>query len=756
VAGELPATAGGWTLTPVTSGWWVSTTASDVPLDVQALAAEPGRLSLVIDAAGPDPGTDALIDELFRLLPSAGFRAVRLVLSAAADRYAPVARAHGLDLIAAEAVVTITPNGYAVVRSASPGSAGAAGSVGAAGAAGVLPQWRRCLPGGASSAAGVLAPCPEWEQRLGAGPAGLGAEGVTVRRVPAGLALRPGDPDTGAGSIADAVWPDQERITVVVDQPDPRALEPDSRVRDGLAELLSLLPLSSTDGVRLYWPRAGAGPANSMLAELASSASTDLIVPAADVSPSGAFGGICHGPAGAAPWLRFTSNADVRVLGSVYPTPGWERGLAQADLSEPDAEVRVERIPAGLCVCRPGPASSSLTAAARSVIPDPALCTIVVGGDARSAEVKRDLENVLGRLPAVATARVRLLLAGAGSGGQDSYAQFLADTLGGTVIVPVGSWTVTPDGRLAVIAAAAGARAPAGGWQECSPRTSRRAARPQETAATVALLYRDHRSSERERLLYRESATNYQTHALAVRRMLTQRPGLRSATAGEPQAAVVTDFAAVLDFLADDQRRTAAASRAGTAGDPRTACVISGLRRLPSFTGAVFSSASLSPDAAGGYVVGLTLVEPAFVDATSSALVALEGNIEYVIWSQAGKRIAALAADAGGDEILFAAGTAYKVLRVEPSRPASGQIGALLRVLLRELAAAPGKGTGELVAEPLDEMDRRVLERLMTAAALRGEAATDDQVLGRRAGRAAPPIGIDDRGAPFLVTMAEG
>jgi hypothetical protein len=229
--------------------------------------------------------------------------------------------------------------------------------------------------------------------------------------------------------------------------------------------------------------------------------------------------------------------------------------------------------------------------------------------------------------------------------------------------------------------------------------------------------------------------------------MMTQRPGLRSAAAGESIDAVATDFAAVIDYLSDDRQRAAAALRSGTAArDPRVACVLSGLRRLPSFTGAVFSSASLPGAEASGYAIGRVLVEPSFLDASSSPQAALDGEIEYVIWSQTGKRVAALLAEAGRDEVIFAAGTSYRVLRVDPAASGAG-----LRVFLRELAISHQPGDTALVVSapgPLDETDQKVLERLTPAAALRDRAAASDQA---RVGRpvTASPIGLNDDGVPF-------
>jgi hypothetical protein len=265
------------------------------------------------------------------------------------------------------------------------------------------------------------------------------------------------------------------------------------------------------------------------------------------------------------------------------------------------------------------------------------------------------------------------------------------------------------------------------------------------------LLSRHHRSSAQERSLYRETAASYPTFSVSVRRMLTQRPGLRVAAVGDEQDAVVTDFAAVLDLLSADQQAVAAALRlTGMAGDPRVACALSGLRRLPSFTGVVFSSASSPGSVPPAYAPGQLLVEPAFVRATSSCLAALEGDIEYVIWSETGKRIAALAADADRDEIIFAGGTAYRVLHAS----ALGGTGRI-RVFLRESSSfhrtGPGGGPGP-ASQPdgqPDEMDRKVLERLVTEAARHDDAAARGQVIARPRTSGRLALGVDSGGMPF-------
>ncbi len=277
-----------------------------------------------------------------------------------------------------------------------------------------------------------------------------------------------------------------------------------------------------------------------------------------------------------------------------------------------------------------------------------------------------------------------------------------------------------------------------------------RAVLPEEgrPVVAVAMFGRDHRSSARERQLYRERTALYQSHVVAVRRVLTQRPGLRAAAAGGGEDAVVTDFAAVVDFMADDRGAATAALRAGgAAGDPRVACAISGFRCLPSFTGAVFSSAFPGGVGVSAYVPGAFLVEPAFVLATSSHVVAVEGDVGYVIWSQTGKRLAALVTGAGRDEIVFPGGTGYRVLGVY----APAERGERPLVFLRETAWAQGgrspapAGAGE----PFDEMDRRVLERLGAAAALRNSVQPEDRTPPRSAASGPLLIGLDNRGTPF-------
>ncbi len=414
----FPPAIGDWRLRQIPAGVWLSTRTGQIPLAVLDLAPEPLRVTVVVDAKGPGEQTDQALGQLFGWLSSAGLMSIRLVLAAGAGRYGSAAsRAYGFDVIAVDGPLMITPHRYALARSHSPDEPG------------TQPQWWRFLPAGETIPAGMLSPSPAWECGLAAGIPATAGDGVAVQRVPAGLALHL--PSTNAARIADAhtVWPDPDRMTIVV--------EGSGQDKDLLlatvTALLLLLPEAAAHGVRLWWPRAGADPACPALHEVARRCGVELIAPAADVSLAENCCGLCHGPVGAAPWVRFTGNPPGQPMSPLSPVPGWQRALAQTDLSELSTEFIADRIPAGLCVYR-------------------------------------------GRLPAEATRSLRLVLSGAGAGGEDSYAQFLAHSCGAHIIAPAGTWTATPDGRLRAIAASETGAADS--WCGFSPRYPPGAHRP--------------------------------------------------------------------------------------------------------------------------------------------------------------------------------------------------------------------------------------------------------------------------------------
>jgi hypothetical protein len=464
----LPAISG-WQLQEIPSGVWLSRGSAPVPARVLALPPEPQRCTVAVGAPGPGADMDQALSRLLGWLGVAGLASVRLLLSGGAARYGrAAARAYGLNIVAVEGQVLITPHGYVLARPADADHPVAP------------PQWRRFLPSGDVRPAGVLSPSPAWEGELAAGYPGRVTGAVAVHRVQAGLALIPPGADPARIAAAQAVWPDPARITVVAEGTGRE----EDLLLDAVTDLLAQLPDGVTRSVRLWWPRAGSDPHSPALHGMASRCAGEVIAPAADVSIADGCCGICHGPLGAAPWVRFTGTPPGQAMGPLYPTPGWELALSEVDLTGLPADLVAERIPAGLCVYRagqgrPGQSAPGLAATARRVLPDPVRATVIADGTAGNEESRQAVEAVLGRLAPGARQSLRVVLSGAAGGGPDCYAQHLADALRGEMIAPTGGWTATPDGRLRAIRAESAAQPD--GWRTFLP-----AAVAAASAGTVA------------------------------------------------------------------------------------------------------------------------------------------------------------------------------------------------------------------------------------------------------------------------------
>jgi hypothetical protein len=227
-----------------------------------------------------------------------------------------------------------------------------------------------------------------------------------------------------------------------------------------------------------------------------------------------------------------------------------------------------------------------------------------------------------------------------------------------------------------------------------------------------------HRSTEAERDSVRAYlAERWDHHSGAVSRALTRVPALRSSTHPEEAAA---DLAALHAYMTSTGGESHRALRESLdAGSTELVaflgCLASGLRRLPSYRGAVVRSAGgVLREAAELLLPGEELGEAVPVSG-----VALDKGYpsvpadHYLIWSMTGRRASSLLGDsesgaaAGApaspaDEVLFAPGTRLRVLAVDD------RAGATL-VLLRELheSAPPNATPGQL-----DDADSAVLKRL--------------------------------------------
>ena len=190
---------------------------------------------------------------------------------------------------------------------------------------------------------------------------------------------------------------------------------------------------------------------------------------------------------------------------------------------------------------------------------------------------------------------------------------------------------------------------------------------------------------------------------------------------------VKADYIAVCLFLSSGEGAAAAVNRAVRAGreapvDGQTACLSSGIRRLPTHRRPVLRQGKVGESLEHGSVPGAVLTEPGFLAASIDLDVTVPGaDLDVLIWPSSARRTSELMIGRPISEVLFVAGARFKALAVrtaETGEPEDdGPVAPRIAVLFRELA--PGEspsGSGEL-----DERDLAVLEKL-------------DRVLARRQG----------------------
>ncbi|WP_262061196.1 hypothetical protein [Streptomyces sp. STR69] len=214
-----------------------------------------------------------------------------------------------------------------------------------------------------------------------------------------------------------------------------------------------------------------------------------------------------------------------------------------------------------------------------------------------------------------------------------------------------------------------------------------------------------HRSTDTERAAFRALAdTVWERHSAAVARALARMPALR----GQEQEAARADLIALRLYLLTPEGPLSHGelTRALRAGEdrllPYAACLASGLNRLPSYRGVALRGSGPPAPGSVGPPPGTPLRDAAPVSATpfdrARAATPVTPGAGYAVWSVTGRRVRHLLDAGAPDEVVFAPGTAFRVLDVRP--------GATPLVLLRELPTADALSTG------LDDADRAVLARL--------------------------------------------
>ncbi|WP_432842774.1 hypothetical protein [Dactylosporangium sp. CA-092794] len=237
----------------------------------------------------------------------------------------------------------------------------------------------------------------------------------------------------------------------------------------------------------------------------------------------------------------------------------------------------------------------------------------------------------------------------------------------------------------------------------------------------------------------------FQAYSRVVTRATSLHPGLRGA-AGAHDGGL--GLVAVLALLDGAGTRVNEALRGGGVPDEQARalarCAAAGLAQLPAVNGPVFAAAPDDADLTRLYRPGDVLVEPAF----TTVSVGRGGGAapRYAIWSASARRLDQLRApddQPGESQALFAAGTRFEVLAVDPAGP-----GGAPCVLLRE--RVPGRHDGGL--------DQRVAGKLRDALAGRAATAvTQPWPLGL-AGGLRFPLDADarGRGRPAPTSAPEG
>jgi len=173
----------------------------------------------------------------------------------------------------------------------------------------------------------------------------------------------------------------------------------------------------------------------------------------------------------------------------------------------------------------------------------------------------------------------------------------------------------------------------------------------------------------------------YDAYAQRIGALAAERPGMRM-TDGSDASQI--DLAAVCAYFDDEPMLLGQRDPTGAPNvrliRAHLACVAAGLRRLPSYPGAVFLAGAGKPMPRPGDM----LSNRAFLSATSDLTARFDTRVEWVIWSVSGRRLDGLVPVGRRHEVVFIPGSRFLVLAVIPS----AQPEKPTRLLLTELIGA--------------------------------------------------------------------
>ncbi|WP_018585038.1 hypothetical protein [Salinispora arenicola] len=505
----------------------------------------------------------------------------------------------------------------------------------------------------------------------------------------------------------------------------------DLRDWEQLAPTLAAHTSEVGTSVRLVSPPAMNPPSIASARRLGDQLGIEVVAPDGPLLPARDGSMFVLGPD--ASWWIIEAGAAARQVGPHHPTPWWAE-------HRPTTATDWVTIPAGGWL--PGGERPDAAVPDDLVLAVPrhdSLFTMVVGAPDQPPVARETLLASVADLPA--PVRERLLVVAYGPE-QDDAAPALAATFGVRVYGADGLPGYGPAGEIVVRAVAAdGRRGPrqcartfAQAPEEAEGRPALRdepSASPDEwpagTSATdiaaeaplpPVRVRPDQRSATPERHRLRGAlGAYYDLHARVVARLLAQHPGLRVLPAGDEPHALMTDLVAVRAFLMGDRSSVTAALRSmSDVGDPAfLICLASGLRRLPSYHGVVYSSVP-TEHASRVYPDGRSFWEPTFLEASTTRVAAGAEMTDLIVWSTNGRHVGGIVGGGDHHRVVFPARSRFVVLG---HRPAGRDCSAA--VFLRDVPAEPGQTEGTT--------NRRIHKRLeaLTAAGARlgCQAASD-------------------------------
>ncbi len=615
--------------------------------------------------------------------------------------------------------------------------------------------WVRFAPGSAPQAHGTRFPRPDWEGALPDEPAAVG--GAAVEPVPAGLAVR-GLPAPEAGTENDDVALravlDRRFVQLLVGGtgpvPTPEAIAGAARtITSGCPVLVApLTPAALVDGFPAALGEAiGADFAlgTGVALRTASGVETFVVEPGRETRmrpfptvlrqrPDGGQDVLSVGlpPAG---WdARGCSYVRDDVVATVVPS-GLVLGAGDAGPVPPDPyDPAVWTLHLG----HDGePVGAALLAAARSLVdsldderrarhrvrlrgvwatPEDAERAVSLGLLLRPAPASWDTTVPDLRVESAVPAAPVPAVAEPPTPGEHPAVD-PAPEPGGPADGPTGGAVPAPDADVTPPgpAADAGPVGPVTG--DHGPGDTDPAATTGATDARPPLVVDDRPSTGRERERFVAAAGDLYTEALAtVNAALASWPSLRTGdTSG-----VKTDLAAVCLHLGDGERGGGPVNEGVRSGgrdlpEGQLACLVSGLRRLPTHRRPVLRQGRAPEPPSDHIVVGGTLAEPGFLSAAGELDVTVpDAGYDVLIWPMTARRTSELVAGRPVAEVVFPAGTRFRTIGVRdapaPEDVDGGPVAPRLALLVRELGADEGEGSGGL-----GERDQAALARLERA-----------------------------------------